>query len=643
MRLTTGDRLGRFEIRAPIGAGGMGEVYCARDSSLGRDVALKILPAEMSSDKDRLARFYREARSAAALNHPNIVTLFSVEEISGIHFLTMELIDGKPLNEVAAEGGFTVKAAVELAASIAEAVAAAHDKGIVHRDLKPANIMITRDGRVKVLDFGLSKELQTISPDEATLTFHHETEAGTVMGTPAYMSPEQISGAAVDHRSDIFSLGIILYEMLATRRPFAGASHFELAASILRDNPAPIAGADVPPDLLQLLDRCLAKKPADRLQSARELASGFRAITSGLSMAEPKPHGLRHAPPAEENLWIGVLPFKSRTGDTLAAALAEGLTEDITAGFSRFSYLRVLAPGATARYTGDQTDPRTVGTQLGARYVLEGSLRQNGPICRLTVRLVETATGAQLWSHASDRRIDAENLFALQDEWVSAVVARVADQHGVLVHDMVRTFRNKKPEDLTPHEAVLSVFSFHERMSEQEHARLRRVLERLVKESPDSSDCWAMLATLYSDEYMFGFSGEPDPLSRARDAAQRAVALAPTNPLACQAQHQSLFFRREWQAFRPVAERTLALNPLDSATVAFAGILLASSGAWDQGCAAIERAIGLNPDHPGWYWIGPVFRAFHLEDYQSAVDCAMRLNMPGYFWGPAALASAYGH
>jgi TolB-like protein/Tfp pilus assembly protein PilF len=275
--------------------------------------------------------------------------------------------------------------------------------------------------------------------------------------------------------------------------------------------------------------------------------------------------------------------------------------------------------------------------------VLEGSLRQNGPICRLTVRLVETATGSQLWSHAFDRRIDADHVFAVQDEWVSAIVARVGDQHGALVRDMVRTFGNKKPEELTAHEAVLSVLSFHERMSQQEHARLRSILERLVKESPDSSDCWAMLATLYNDEYMFGFPGEPDPLARARDAAQRAFELAPANPLACQAQFQSLFFRKEWQAFRPVAERTLALNPLDSATVAFAGILLTLSGAWDLGCGAIESAIRLNPDHPSWYWLGPVFRAFHLEDYQAAADLAMRLYMPGYFWGPAALASAYGH
>jgi serine/threonine protein kinase len=239
-------------------------VYRATDTKLGREIALKILPAQMATDQDRLARFHREARAAAALNHPNIVTLFSAEEHDGVHFLTMELIDGRPLDELIPAEGFPAGRTVELATALVEAVAAAHDKGLVHRDLKPANVMVTSDGRVKVLDFGLTKDLRAVSEDAATMTSSGNTQAGVVMGTPLYMSPEQIAGARVDHRTDIFSLGIILYELATGHRPFHGSSQMELAASILRDTPPMITKADVPAALVTLIDQCLAKNVAER-------------------------------------------------------------------------------------------------------------------------------------------------------------------------------------------------------------------------------------------------------------------------------------------------------------------------------------------------------------------------------------------
>src|SRR5580704_17888613 len=227
--------LSHYHILAAIGAGGMGEVYRATDTKLGRQVALKVLPAEMARDPQRLMRFRREARAVAALNHPHIVTIFSVEEAEGVHFLTMELVEGQPLDRLIPEGGLPAGRIVDIATALAAALAAAHEKGIVHRDLKPANVMVTGDGRVKVLDFGLAKELHPYNPDGATLTAAGTTEMGVVMGTPAYMSPEQVSGRTLDHRTDIFSLGIILYEMASGRRPFQGGSSFELATAILRD------------------------------------------------------------------------------------------------------------------------------------------------------------------------------------------------------------------------------------------------------------------------------------------------------------------------------------------------------------------------------------------------------------------------
>ena len=218
-----GERLGSYEILARIGAGGMGVVYRAADTKLRRAVALKVLPPEMARDPERLARFQREARSVAALNHPHIVTLHSVEEVDGIHFLTMELVEGQPLDRLIPEGGLPVDRILEVASAIAEALAAAHERGIVHRDLKPANVMLTDEGRVKVLDFGLAKEIHAPNPGDATLTLAGSTGAGIVMGTPAYMSPEQIAGRALDHRTDIFSFGAMLYEMTTGQRPFQGS------------------------------------------------------------------------------------------------------------------------------------------------------------------------------------------------------------------------------------------------------------------------------------------------------------------------------------------------------------------------------------------------------------------------------------
>ena len=234
-------RLSHYHITAAIGAGGMGEVYRATDTKLGREVALKVLPAEMARDPQRLMRFQREARAVAALNHPHIVTIFSVEQADDVHFLTMEFVAGQPLDRLIPEGGLPVERILEIGTALAGALAAAHEKGIVHRDLKPANVMVTNDGRVKVLDFGLAKDTRPPESGDATQSRGLQTEAGVVMGTPAYMSPEQVAGEVVDHRTDIFSLGIVLYEMACGQRPFKGRSSAELVTAILRDTPRDIA------------------------------------------------------------------------------------------------------------------------------------------------------------------------------------------------------------------------------------------------------------------------------------------------------------------------------------------------------------------------------------------------------------------
>ncbi|MGO9649098.1 MAG: protein kinase domain-containing protein [Terriglobales bacterium] len=638
-------------MTAAIGAGGMGEVYRATDTKLGRDVALKVLPPDMARDPERLARFQREARAIAALNHPHIVTIFSVEEADGVHFLTMELVEGQSLDRRIPESGLPVEQIVEIASALADALAAAHEKGIVHRDLKPANVMVTDDGRVKVLDFGLAKDVRADNPSNATLTSAGHTQAGIVMGTPAYMSPEQISGRPLDHRTDIFSFGIILYEMATGRRPFEGTSSAELASSILRDTPAAItsARADLPADLARIIRRCLEKDPRHRVQTARDVTNEFRDLERQSSQAAAVPASrampatpVSGAARADEGFWVAVLPFKYTGANTDLTALAEGLTEDIVTGLSRFSYLRVIARGSTVKYSSESGDVRATGKELGARYVMEGSLRQAGTRLRLAVQLVDTTSGAHLWAETYDRAFNPEAVFELQDELVPRIVSTVAETHGVLPYSMSQTLRNRNPDELTPYEALLRGFAYFKHVNATDHAGARAALEKAVQQAPGNSDCLAMLSMLYREEYNHGFNLRPDPLGRSLAAARRAVDASPSNHLAHHALASVLYFRRELQAFRSAAQRAMELNPMDGFTIAYMGFQISFSGDWERGCALMEKAGSLNPNHPGWYWFPQFFNAYRKGDYRAALEFALKVNMPGFWRNELALAATYG-
>jgi TolB-like protein/Flp pilus assembly protein TadD len=644
-----GQTLGHYRVTAAIGAGGMGEVYRATDTKLGRDVALKVLPPDVARDPERLARFQREARAIAALNHPHIVTIFSVEETGGVHFLTMELVEGQSLDGLISESGLSVEQIVEIASALADALAAAHEKGIVHRDLKPANIMVTSEGRVKVLDFGLAKDIRADDPSNATLTSAGHTQAGIVMGTPAYMSPEQVAGRPLDHRTDIFSLGIILYEMATGRRPFEGTSSAELASSILRDTPAAItsARADLPADLARIIRRCLEKDPRHRVQTARDVSNEFRDLERHASPAVAVPTSRAAAAinsgavRADEGFWVAVLPFKYTGGNADLTALAEGLTEDIVTGLSRFSYLRVIARGSTVKYSSESGDVRAIGKELGARYVMEGSLRQAGSKVRIAVQLVDGGSGSGLWAETYDRPFTPESTLDLLDDVVPRIVATVGDTQGILPHSMTGALRNRDPESLTPYEAVLRSFGYHQLVSASEHLVARTVLERAVKQAPDRADCWAMLSWMYRCEYTHEFNPQPDPLGRALASARRAIDLAPSSQLAHAALASALFCRREFGAFRTAAERALSLNRMEGYATAYLGLQIAFAGDWEAGCALVEQATQLNPNHPGWYWLPLVFNAYRQHDGQRALELALKANMPGLWTTQLALAVVY--
>ena len=647
-----GRTLAHYRISTAIGAGGMGEVYRATDTRLAREIALKVLPPAMANDPDRLARFQREARAVAALNHPNVVTVYSVEEFDNVNFITMELIEGEPLDQLISANGLPSDRLIEIAGAVAEALAAAHEKGIVHRDLKPANVMVTKEGRVKVLDFGLAKDVSGGAANGATIASAGYTQVGMVMGTPAYMSPEQVSGRPLDHRSDIFSFGVMLHEMATGRRPFEGSSSAELISSILRDSPPLVTELrpELPSDIARVIRRCLEKEPRHRVQTARDVGNEFRDLARTSTRPAPVSTSTVRAMPradsgaarADEGFWVAVLPFKYSGNNQDLKALAEGLSEEVVTGLSRFSYLRVIARGSTAKYSGDLGDVRAVGRELGARYVMEGSLRQAGSKLRLTVQLADTVTGTHLWAETYERTFAPDAIFDLQDDLVPRIVATVADQYGVLPRSMSEVLRSKSEDVLTPHEAVLRTFSYFGRIGPEEHAVVRRILERAVREAPDHADSWAMLSMIYRGEFAQGYNAGPNPLDRALAAAQRAVDLAPTNALCHYALATVYYFRKEKLSFRTTVERCLTLNPLDGSAIAYLRMLTATTGEWERGCAMVESAMKLNPYYPSWFQIALWANAYRQGKYEEALEANARLNLPGYFHAQGARAATLG-
>ena len=345
---------------------------------------------------------------------------------------------------------------------------------------------------------------------------------------------------------------------------------------------------------------------------------------------------------ADEGFWVAVLPFKATGTDAGLSTFADGLSDEIVTGLNRFSYLRVIARSSTLRYASQASDVRTVGKKLGARYVMEGNVRQVGSVIRVTVQLVDATTGVQLWAETYDRAFKPDEIFALQDDLVPRIVSTVADQHGVLPHSMSEVVRAQEPDQLTAYETLLRGFRYYEGVTASEHATIRASLERALETSPGSADCWAMLSIMYCDEHKFGFNPLPDSLGRALNAAQRAVEISPTNPFAYEALSQALFFRKELDSFRNAAERAIALNPMDGATNAFMGILIAFTGDWDYGCAVAERATQLNPHHPGWYWNAAFYNAYRKRDYEAALKITLEFNMPGLFYHHVNRAAVYG-
>jgi TolB-like protein/Tfp pilus assembly protein PilF len=596
MRLSPGIRLGPFEVVAPLGAGGMGEVYRARDTRLGRDIALKLLPTELASNPDRLARFEREARTVAGLAHPNIVSLFSIEEHDGTKFLILELVEGRDLTSVVTRQGLPLAQVLDIAIPLADALVAAHEKGIVHRDLKPANVMVSREGRVKVLDFGLAKAVDKDAHATVAATI---SDVGQVLGTVAYMAPEQIRGEAVDARTDLFAFGIVLYELATGARPFTGESSADITSSILRDTPKPLRNvrSELPPDLERIVERLLAKNPRERFQTALDVLMELKRIGKA-----PRAKSIE-----EKTVSVAVLPFANRSASADDEYFAEGLADELLGVLGRIRGLRVAARSSAARFKGGAEDPGTVGRALNVETILEGSVRKAGNRVRIGVQLVKAADGSMMWSETYDRTFD--DVFAVQDDIAqsvvkalrSALLGEAPDSDAsrdarAEVAEAVRG-RTTNPEVLR---LILQGRHIAERRTEGDISRGIEYLERAVELDPDYAPAFVALCQAHS------FKGDivPEPertreYERAQQALDRAAALAPDLP-EVHAQRAWLFYviSMDWKRAHGSIERALSLDPKNPVVLRIAGVIAKAVGHHEESANFFRRMLELDPLSP---------------------------------------------
>lgn len=593
-----GRTLAHYRITAAIGAGGMGEVYRATDTKLGRDVALKVLPAEMASSPERLARFQQEARAVAALNHPQIVTLYSVEESEGVHFLTMELVEGQPLDRQIPDNGLPVERVLEIATALADALAAAHDKGIVHRDLKPANVMLNRDGRVKVLDFGLAKitAREGTKPSDSLLSTAMKTRAGLVMGTVPYMSPEQVQGQPLDHRTDIFSLGVMLYEMASGRRPFQGSSSAELASAILRDTP-PLLGelrTDVPADLERIARRCLEKHPRRRFQSALDVHNELEELLKE-SQGSRGPTNSGAAAPltatSKRISAIAVLPLSNLSHEPEEEYFADGMTDALITDLAKVGRLKVISRGSVMHYKGTTKPLSQIASELNVDAVVEGSVFRAGDRVRISAQLIRTATDEHMWAERYERKL--EDILALQDQLARAI-AREVDAVLQVPYGAVRSV----PRKVDPEVYLLDLRGRHanEKRNESGFRTGVEVFQQAIDRDPTYAPAYAGLAESLSMLANYGIVAPPEVMPRILAAAQKALDLDESSADA----HRVLAFVRwqfefAWHEAMIEYERALELGPNSALTNYWFGIFLAVIGFFDRAHVLLKRAQKLDP------------------------------------------------
>ncbi len=573
--------LAHYKIVEKLGEGGMGQVFVAEDSRLGRRVALKVLSEEMAQDPDRLQRFEREARAVAALNHPNIVTIYSVEEADGQHFITMELVEGKTLAEELLKGPLRLERFYDMAHSLTDALNAAHGQGIVHRDLKPANVMVGPEGRVKILDFGLAKlrgaDADGISPDIATATL---TQEGLILGTVPYMSPEQLQGKPADHRSDVFSLGIMLYEMATGRRPFQGETSVDLISAILRDTPRPVTEVkvDLPHDLGRIIRRCLEKDAGRRYQSVQDIRTEFEDLVSDKTQVSEGPPSL------------AVLSFTDMSPERDQEYFCDGIAEELINSLIRAGGLRVASRTATFALKGKNLSIREMGDELNVAHLLEGSVRKAGNRLRINAQLVNVQDGYQPWAETFDREM--EDIFAIQDE-IARSISRALK--GVLTEKEEESAAKAPTENVKAYEFYLRGRQLFHRHSRSGLEGARRLFKRACQLDPEYANAWAGIADCSSFMYMYWDSSESE-LREAQEASRKALELDPDAAESHVARGLAVSLSREWEEAVQEFEKAIELNPESFEAYYFYARACLGQGKYEQAAEHFEQACRMRPE-----------------------------------------------
>ncbi len=654
MTIPTGSRLNYYEIITPLGAGGMGEVYLAEDTRLRRRIALKVLPDSLAQNAERLRRFEQEAFAASALNHPNILTIYEFGAEGETHFLAAEFIDGETLRARLERAPLSLNETLDIGIQTAQALAAAHAANIIHRDIKPENVMLRKDGIVKVLDFGLAKLVEAAPLDaEAETRKLGLTQAGTVMGTVAYMSPEQARGQTVDARTDIFSLGVMLYEMLAQHQPFTGETVNHVIVAILEKEPPPLTG--IPAELTGILEQALAKRADERYESAQAMLADLKKLQTRLLVeAENKRNSSDHeqvetqtlmlqqttaaaseasttaagtAPPTaadkpgKQKWWIAavlslvalaggffgyryfttsggqidslaVLPFQNRSGNADSEYLSDGLAESLIYQLSQLPDLKVSPTSSVFRYKGRETDPQTIGRELDVQAVMTGRLTQRGEKLTLSVELVDVRNNKTLWGEQYERKLS--ELLTTQREMATEITSRLQLKlSGADAQGLQKRYTNN---DEAYQLYLRGQYHFARRSSEN----LRKAIsfyQQAISRDPHYALAYVGIAQCYNS---IGKNPEVAPreaIPQAKNAARRALEIDPMLAEAHAALADSLaIYDWNWAEAEHEYKRALELNPNNAYTHLTCGIsYLFPMGRTAEAMAELKRAVELEP------------------------------------------------
>jgi serine/threonine protein kinase/Tfp pilus assembly protein PilF len=574
-----GKDISHYKVIEKLGQGGMGEVYLAEDTKLNRKVALKFLPIQYVSDRDLKTRFKREGQAAAALNHPNIITIHEVSEYEGRPYMAMEYVEGGSLKDLIGAGKMSVAQVTNLAAQISEGLAKAHQTGIVHRDIKPQNILIDADGRPRICDFGLAKLRREVML----------TQTGTTLGTIAYMSPEQARGEQVDHRADIWSLGVVIYEMLTGQRPFKGDHDQGVIYAILNHQPESITGIrpDAPGALVRIVDKAMAKNLDERYQDVAEMAHELMSLKTELDSQSTK------TVKAESTMSpsIAVLPFANLSADKEQEYFCDGMAEDIINALTQLEGLRVVARTSTFAFKGKHQDIRQIGKELSVNSVLEGSVRKSGNRLRITAQLISVADGYHLWSEKFDR--DLADVFAIQDEISLAIVEKLKVK---LLGDEKEKMLKRYTENLEAYDLYLKGRYHWNRRTPDELRKAVAHFEQVIQRDPEYALAYAGLADSYSMLEQVNIIPAKEAFPKARELAKKALEIDETLAEA----HASLAFVLQsydwdWIGMEREFKRAIELNPNYATAHQWFAMALTSLGRTSEAIQEIKKALELDP------------------------------------------------